>query len=129
MLWFATLLLLAGFFTDSSILPAQSAALSPLPAQEPPRTEAPNDCPTIVRTAIMLTGERCANASRSPICDGRLVPAAQPRSRLVALGFSAPGDRVDIVEVQSLRLSALDTKTGRCGVVLMQLEAQLVEPT
>lgn len=129
MLWFTTLLLLAGFFTDSRILPAQSTALSPLPAQEPPLTEAPSDCPTIVRTAIMLTGERCESASLNQICYGHLVLDAQPRSGLAEFGFSEPGDIVDIVEVQSLRLSALDTNTGRWGVVMMQLEANLVERT
>ncbi|MBZ0303563.1 MAG: SH3 domain-containing protein [Anaerolineae bacterium] len=96
-------------------------------AQEPPPTNQPADCPTIVRSAITLTNERCQNTDLNQICYGHLVLDVQPRTGLVDFGFKQPGDIVNVVEVQSLRLSALDTATGRWGVVMMQIEANLAQ--
>lgn len=90
-------------------------------------TEQPNDCPTVVRTAITLTGQRCEDTDLNQICYGHLVLDAQPRTGLVNFGFDEPGDIVDVVEVQSLRLSAFDADAGRWGVVMMQIEAKLAQ--
>ncbi len=87
----------------------------------------PNTCPMIVQTAITLTNQRCEPTELNQICYGHLVLDAQPRTGLADFGFSEPGDIVDVIEVQSLRLSALDTDTGRWGVVRMQIEANLAE--
>lgn len=95
-------------------------------AQETPVSQ-PNTCPVIVRTAIDLTNERCDGTDQNQVCYGHLVLDAQPRPGLLDFGFEEPGDVVDVIEVQSLRLSALDTQTGRWGVVMMQLAATLVE--
>jgi hypothetical protein len=85
-----------------------------------------NTCPMIVQTAITLTRQRCEPTEINQICYGHLVLDAQPRTGLVEFGFNEPGDIVDVIEVQSLRLSALDAATGRWGVVRIQLEASLV---
>ena len=96
-------------------------------AQDSSSTSQSNTCPMIVRSAIDLTTERCDGTEQNEICYGHVVLDAQPRPGLVDFGFAEPGDVVDVVEVQSLRLSALDTLTGRWGVVMMQLEANLVQ--
>lgn len=99
----------------------------PTQAQEITPEAEPNTCPMIVQTAINLTNQRCQPTALNQICYGHLVLDAQPRTGLMDFGFSEPGDIVDVVEVQSLRLSALDTETGRWGVVRMQIEANLAE--
>ena len=99
-----------------------------LPAvSEAQTTEAPTDCPTIVQTAITLTNQRCESTADNEVCYGHLVLDAQPRAGLDPFAFAEPGDIVDVIDVQSLRLSALDTDSGQWGVVLMQLDAALVE--
>jgi hypothetical protein len=100
------------------------ALAAPVLAQD--STRQPADCPTIVRTAITLANERCEATGENQICYGHLVLDAQPRAGLTPFGFDTPGDIVDVVAVQSMRLSALDTTTGQWGVVMMQLEASLV---
>jgi hypothetical protein len=93
----------------------------------PAQQTQPNTCPMIVQTAITLTNQRCEPTGLNQICYGHLVLDAQPRPGLADFGFNEPGDIVDVIEVQSLRLSALDTETGRWGVVRMQIEANLAE--
>ncbi len=90
-------------------------------------TEQPADCPTIVQTAITLTSERCENTDENQVCYGHLVLDAQPRAGLDPFAFAEPGDIVDVVAVQSLRLSALDTDSGQWGVIMMQLDATLAD--
>ena len=96
-------------------------------AQDTSTPTQPNTCPMIVRTAIDLTNERCDSTGQNELCYGHLVLDAQPRPGLVDFGFAEPGDIIEVIEVQTLRLSALDISSGRWGVVMMQLEANLVE--
>lgn len=95
--------------------------------QTPPPDDQTNACPVIVRTAITLTNQRCEDTGLNQVCYGHLVLDAQPRVGLTNFGFTEPGDIVNVVDVQSLRLSALDASTGGWGVVMMQIEANLVQ--
>lgn len=92
-------------------------------AQEITPEPEPVTCPDVVQTALRLTTERCEDTGVNRICYGHLVLDAQPRSGLSPFDFGEPGDQVDVVSVQSLRLSAMDTLSGQWGVVIMQVEA------
>lgn len=96
-------------------------------AAETPTPTVEEDCPAIVQTAITLTNLRCETTGANQACYGHLVLDAQPRTGLSPFNFTEPGDVVDVVAVQSMRLSAMDTLTGQWGVVLMQIEAALAE--
>lgn len=86
-------------------------------------------CPVIVQTAIDLTQQGCSTTGNNQLCYGHLVLDAQPRVNIDDFNFQTPGDVVDVIQVQSLRLSALDTQTGQWGVVLMQIEPNYVPET
>lgn len=81
-------------------------------------------CPTIVQTAVEITRARCDSAGLNQACYGHLVLDAEPRSGLTDFDFSNPGDIVDVIQLESLRLSAMDVSTGQWGVVLMEVEAE-----
>ena len=87
------------------------------------------DCPSIVQTAIDLTLENCDATGLNEVCYGYLVLDAQPREGISEFDFTLPGDTVNAVDVQSLRLSGMDTTTGQWGVVMMEIEADLVDDT
>jgi len=100
---------------------------SPLQAQDTPAE--PAECPAIIQTAIRFTELRCENTGSNQVCYGHFVLDAEPRSRIVPFDFTEPGDIVDVVEVQSLRLSAMDTATGQWGLVTMRIDAVLADNT
>lgn len=102
------------------------SSIQPFAAQE--ATETPmeaTDCPAVVQTAISLTSLRCETTDSNQVCYGHIVLDARSRQGLSPFEFAEPGDIVDVVQVQSLRLSAMDTETGQWGVVMMQIEATL----
>ena len=113
--------------SDTESTPEATAEVTP----EAEATADPNasECPVIVQTAIDLTQAGCSATGNNQLCYGHLVLDAQPRINIDAFNFQTPGDVVDVIEVQSLRLSALDTQTGQWGVVLMQIEPNYLPPT
>lgn len=92
--------------------------------------DAEDACPVIVERALLATRSGCDGTERNQICYGHRALDAQLRSGFSGMDFNNPGDILDIVEFQSLSLSALDTLAGIWGVVLMELQAdlELVEP-
>jgi hypothetical protein len=116
-----------------SLVLALLLGFSAISAQELTPEPDPNqidtsECPVIVRTALSLTQQRCSGTGINQICYGHLVLDAQPRTGLADFGFNEPGDIVNVIEVQSLRLSALNTENGRWGVVMMQVDANTNPP-
>jgi hypothetical protein len=96
-----------------------------IPFQQP--DPPPDECPLIVQTALDLTRAGCEGTRLNQACYGHLVLDAQPRSGLEEFDFESPGDIVDVVMVQSLRLSAMDLDSGQWGVMLMEVEASTRE--
>ncbi|GAB4312767.1 MAG: hypothetical protein Kow00117_05540 [Phototrophicales bacterium] len=86
-----------------------------------------NDCPTIVQSAIDLTLERCETLSENKVCYGHLILEASPRPGVDDFNFNTPGDIVNAIDIQSLRLSAMDVLSGQWGVVMMEIEANSVQ--
>ena len=85
--------------------------------------EAAENCPAIVTSAIDLTQSGCQGTGTNQVCYGHLVLDAQARGGIQNFNFDLPGDIVDVIDVESLRLSALDVATGQWGVVLMEVGA------
>lgn len=82
-------------------------------------------CPTIVETALNLTRESCDGTENNEACYGHILLDAAPRPGLDEFQFEEPGDIVDLLAVESMRLSAMDTRLGQWGVLLMQVEAEV----
>jgi hypothetical protein len=82
-------------------------------------------CPLIAQNALEITEQVCAKTGRNQICYGHDQAAARPQPQVENLAFDAVGDIVDVTEVQSLRLSAMDVPSGIWGVVMMRLQASL----
>ncbi|MFN8376667.1 MAG: SH3 domain-containing protein [Anaerolineae bacterium] len=84
-------------------------------------TDSGLDCPSIVRAALDVVQEACSALGNDEICYGYLVLEASPRTGVQDFRFVRPGDIVDVIDVESLRLNALDVQRGVWGVVLLKV--------
>lgn len=88
-------------------------------------TASPQSCPVIVQTALEVTEQNCSATTLNSACYGHIFLDAQPRLNTGMFDFDDPGDIVDLIQVESLQLSALDTSSGQWGVMLMTVEANV----
>jgi uncharacterized protein YraI len=101
------------------------------PTAEPEATaeatsEAPREgCPEIVDRALTLTREGCGGTGSNRICYGHVLLDAELRDGADQEQFNDPGETTDVVNIQNLSLSALDTAAGVWGVVKMQLQPNI----
>jgi hypothetical protein len=86
-------------------------------------------CPEIVTQAMTATTEVCDGAGRNQACYGHVQLAAEPQTGVSHFVFSQSGDVENVVDIQSLRLSAMNVDAGVWGVALMRLQASLPEAT
>lgn len=93
------------------------------------RAQGDTDCPQIVQTAFVLTSANCDALERNQACYGHLVLDAEPQAGYPNFSFDEPGDVVNVVEVKSLRLSAMDENTGAWGVAMIKIQADLEQTT
>lgn len=91
--------------------------------------ESVTDCPTIVQNAYDFTENNCSLTELNQACYGSTLSDARPRPGidLNTFNFSIPGDVEDVLQIESLQLSALDELTGDWGLVLLEIAANLVE--
>jgi hypothetical protein len=82
-------------------------------------------CSDIVETALEATDEICQEAGRNQACYGHIRVAAQPQPGIELFQFDTVGDRVNVAEINSLRLSPMDVDSGSWGVALMRLQADI----
>jgi hypothetical protein len=88
-----------------------------------------NDCPQIVQSAFTTTRALCESAGRNQACYGN----AQLEVELAAdyadqsVNFSRPGDTLDLLALQTLRLSPMDVGAGTWGMSLMRVQANVVD--
>lgn len=92
---------------------------------EEPDTEDSEDCPELVQSALQLTRNRCETLGRNQVCYGHSTLEAASRPGNQGFSFEVPGDIEDVIEMQSLSLSAMDTVLGVWGVILMEVQAGL----
>lgn len=82
-------------------------------------------CPVIVQNAWDATDALCADTGRNQACYGHVLLDAQAQVGVTSFAFDQEGDQVNVADMQSLRLSAMDSTTGVWGVALMRLQANL----
>lgn len=84
-----------------------------------------NTCPAVVENALARASERCDVTGRNQACYGHVNVNAQPHEGVEAFRFERVGDIVDLGDIQSMRMSALDPENGIWGVALMRVQANL----
>ena len=82
-------------------------------------------CPAIVEAALASTGRLCAATGRNQLCYGADAAATQQADIGTRFEFAQAGDRVNVAEVESLRLAGLDLDAQTWGVALARLQAGL----
>lgn len=83
------------------------------------------DCPQIVEAALDAANEFCTDTGRNQACYGHIALTADLRGDVADIIFEQPGDMVDVVSLNTLRLNPMDVETGEWGVALMKLQANL----
>jgi len=85
------------------------------------------DCTELVQTALEATDDVCEATGRNQACYGHIMLEAEPQPGVESLDFDAVGDRIDVDELDSLRLSPMNETEGTWGVALMRLQADIPE--
>ncbi len=83
------------------------------------------DCPEIAQTALQRTDTLCADTGRNSACYGHDLLEAQPQPNVDMFTFNQPGQKVDVAQIRSLRLSPMNITDQVWGVALMRLQASL----
>ena len=89
--------------------------------------EKPSDCSEIVASALSILDDVCTATGRNEACYGHFTLQAVPQPDVVSFNFDEEGDIEDVINIQSLRLSSLDTSNENWGVAMMRLEADSEE--
>ncbi len=82
-------------------------------------------CPDIVREAYTTTADLCEETGRNQACYGHYLIEAKPQPNISLLKFDQEGDVVGVDQIQSLRLSVMNDKSGAWGISLMRLQANM----
>ncbi len=86
-------------------------------------------CSQIVLEAFSATDEVCDGTGRNQACYGHIELNAEAQTGVETFKFNEEGDIVDVLDMQSLRLSPMDTEQGIFGTALMRLQASLASTT
>ena len=82
-------------------------------------------CPEIVRLALTTTEQLCGGLGGNQACYGHVLVDARPRPEAEDFVFEQAGDIADLLDLHTLRLSAMDVETGLWGMALMNLQAYM----
>lgn len=83
------------------------------------------DCPLVVQNALTSADQWCADTGRNQACYGNDALTAQLQPGYETTSFAQTGDIVDVIGIQGMQLSALDTTAGTWGVALFRIQANL----
>ena len=70
----------------------------------------------MIDTAYQLIAQNCQTIERNQACYGHAQLSAQSRPGYDSFAFENTGDVEDLVKIQSLRLSGLDTEAQTWGI-------------
>ena len=91
----------------------------------PPLGLAQTTCPAFVEQAITTLGDNCSGMDRNTACYG-YTPLEATFSETVAPDFfTRPSDRTALTTLDSLRTAPLDLATGRWGIAVMSVQANV----
>ncbi len=87
-------------------------------------SQAPS-CEQVVTDAYQVTEQLCQKTGRNEACYGHISLNATPQPQVDNFTFAAEGDIVNVADVQTLRLSAMDPVTNTWGVALLRFQANI----
>src|SRR5215468_7413079 len=89
------------------------------------RASATDSCSLLVNSALDVTHQLCNGTPSNQVCYGHHQVEAEPQPGFGPFRFAQVGDKLDVVGLQSLRLSPMSTTTDNWGVAWMNVEANL----
>jgi hypothetical protein len=84
-----------------------------------------NECPEVVVTALEAANNNCSTLGRNELCYGYDQVQASFLNEVAEDFFSQVADISPVAELASVQTLPLDTETGRWGVAVMNLQANL----
>lgn len=113
--------------TSMSLMLLVLLCLSPIATGAQENTETPmpetEKCSGIVEQALRMTREECDATSTNEACNGHPLTDAQLRPGISETAFDETGEIVEVSEIVTLQLSAMDEESEDWGVVLMEVIA------
>lgn len=94
-------------------------------ATEAATQTADNSCTDFVKQALAATNKACAETGRNQACYGSVSIKAEAQSGVADFQFDQPGKIVNVADIKTLQLSALNADDNTWGVALMRLQANL----
>ena len=82
-------------------------------------------CSSVIQDAIEVTGKSCLETGRNEACYGYLDLELVPRDDSADLVFEEPGDRINVSEIEQLKLSPYTPDEDKWGVAFMRLQANI----
>jgi len=82
-------------------------------------------CPALVTEALEAVDTFCEDTGRNQACYGNVQLEAEPNTGVADFAFEQVGDIVDVNEILTLQLSAMDVGNDIWGVALMRLQADI----
>ena len=83
------------------------------------------NCPELVRVALAQVTDVCSNTGRNEICYGNTDMNITAMDNIETLTFENPGDVTNLINMQSIELSPMDTADNVWGIALMRIQANL----
>ncbi len=84
-----------------------------------------SSCEQVIMDAYQVTEELCQKTGRNQVCYGHTSLDATPQPDIANFTFAEEGDIANVADMQTLRLSAMDTVSNNWGVALMRFQANI----
>ncbi len=84
-------------------------------------------CAQLIEQALNTVDGACRNVGRNQACYGNIELSVTVRDGVANPTFEQAGDLVNVADIQSLRLSALDEIANSWGIAFLYLQANLPE--
>jgi hypothetical protein len=82
-------------------------------------------CAPFVQDAMSAVEKGCARTARNQACYGYVSLSVTPREGATNFNFAKAGDLASVADIDTLRLSALNSVANTWGIALMKLQANL----
>ncbi len=83
------------------------------------------ECSALVKQALDATDDVCSDTDRNQACYGHVRLEAEPQTPNMTFNFSQVGDKVDVAQIGTLRLSPLNVQNEEWGVALLKVQADI----
>jgi hypothetical protein len=85
----------------------------------------PLSCPSLAEQALAAIGDNCADLSRNSACYGYDEVNATFTTEVPTDYFATPSDRTELVQLDTLKTTAMNTAESKWGVAVMNVQANL----